>query len=66
MNIKSFSSRTRECSEPLTCKTAIFLILLLTVSGCSQFPIRDGGLAVGKDTTARIKNLGVASLDSKF
>ena len=56
----------RECEEPLIRNIVLSIILLLTISGCSQILIRDGGLAVGKDTTASIKDLGVASLNNKF
>ncbi len=41
-------------------------LMLLLVSGCAEIPLRDGGLAVGKDTTASIDDLGVASLNSRF
>lgn len=42
----------------------IFAILLL--AGCADMPIKDGGLAVGKDTTAGIEDLGVASITKQF
>lgn len=66
MSTRNYSSRMRECREAMFNKAIFLAILLSALSGCSQIPIRDGGLAVGKDTTASIEDLGVASLSSKF
>jgi hypothetical protein len=40
--------------------------LLLFISGCAEIPIKDGGLAIGKDTTATMDDFGVGRVDSKF
>jgi hypothetical protein len=45
--------------------TAACLLLFLCAS-CAKMPIKDGGLVIGKDTTASIEDLGVASLNSRF
>ena len=33
------------------------ILAILFLSGCSSLPIKDGGLVVGKDTTATIENV---------
>lgn len=42
------------------------ILLTLIISGCDSIPIKDGGLAVGKNTTAGIEDIGVGKLTSKF
>ena len=56
----------RECNGADICMTLAAVILALFFSGCAEIPIRDGGLAIGKDTTACIEDLGVASVNNKF
>lgn len=46
----------------------LFIIALAVclVSGCANIPLREGGLAVDKDTTAGIEDLGVARVTRGF
>jgi hypothetical protein len=46
----------------------ILAIALLAVSlcGCANIPVKDGGLVVGKDTTASVDDVGVARLTGQF
>lgn len=44
----------------------LFLFIALFLGGCGNIPIKDGELAIGKDTTAGIEDIGVASLNRKF
>ena len=47
-------------------KLLIITILTLTLSGCCNIPIKDGGLVVGKDTTATMDGMGVARVTNQF
>lgn len=40
--------------------------LVFSLSGCADIPIKDGGLVVGKDTTAGIDDVGVARITNQF
>ena len=40
--------------------------LSLSVSGCAEMPIKDGELAVGKDTSATLDDVGVAKVTNRF
>ncbi|HPM42496.1 MAG: hypothetical protein KBB52_04925 [Candidatus Omnitrophica bacterium] len=44
----------------------IALGLATILSGCSGMVIRDGGLAINKDTTASIEDLGAVRLTSRY
>ena len=44
----------------------IITILALTLAGCCNIPIKDGGLVVGKDTTASMDGMGVARVTNQF
>lgn len=46
----------------------LFLVigLALVLSGCAGMTIRDGGLAINKDTTASIEDLGAVRLTSRY
>lgn len=66
MSIKNFLSPMKEYKRLLMVGFLISLAALLSISGCSQVTIKDGGLVVGKDTTACIEDVGVASLNGKF
>lgn len=44
----------------------IVMVLVLTIYGCANIPIKDGGLVVGKDTTATVDDLGVARVTNQF
>jgi len=47
-------------------RVLIFLFIALSLGGCSNIPIKDGELAIGKDTTAGIEDVGVACVNRKF
>ena len=66
MSIRSFLNRTKEFEGSHMFKLLAVILLLMLISGCAEIPIKDGGLVVGKDTTASIEDLGVASLNSRF
>jgi len=40
--------------------------VLLASSGCASLPLTEGGVVVGKDTTAGIEDLGVARVTKGF
>lgn len=42
------------------------ILLAVLASGCENIPIRDGGLAVGKNTVVGIDDIGVGNVTSKF
>ena len=42
------------------------LLLILLLSGCSGLPLKEGGLAIGKNTTAGIDDIGVARITNEF
>jgi hypothetical protein len=44
----------------------ILLALVLLISGCAAMPIKDGGISIGKDTTATVDDFGVGRVDRKF
>ncbi|MCX5678213.1 MAG: hypothetical protein NTY76_03795 [Candidatus Omnitrophica bacterium] len=46
--------------------SAAACLLLFFCASCAKIPLKDGGLVIGKNTTASIEDLGVASLNSKF
>lgn len=66
MSIRSFSSRMKGFRPFGIFKLILVVLGLAFISGCSNIPIKDGGLVVGKDTTASIEDLGVACLNSRF
>jgi hypothetical protein len=48
-------------------KLILGLILLAALaSGCESIPIKDGELAVGKDTTVGVEDMGIGKVASKF
>jgi hypothetical protein len=47
-------------------KMILAALLLSLILGCSSIPLTEGGLVVGKDTTAGIEDLGVARLTKGF
>lgn len=57
----------KECKASDMAKIlAAACLLLFSCASCAKIPIKDGGLVIGKDTTASIEDLGVASLNSRF
>jgi hypothetical protein len=47
-------------------KVAACICFLVLLAGCASIPLTEGGLAVGKDTTVGIEDLGVASVTKGF
>lgn len=39
---------------------------IILMTGCARFPLTEGGIAVDKDTTVGIEDLGVASVTKGF
>ena len=67
MNTKSSSSLMKECkAHDISRILAVACLILLFCVSCAKIPIKDGGLVIGKDTTASMEGLGVASVNSKF
>lgn len=66
MSIKSYLSLMRGCKKAGILKAAVVIISLSFFSGCAKIHLTEGGLAIGKDTTACIEDLGVASLRNRF
>ena len=44
--------------------TDAFICMIL--GGCANLPLKEGGLAIGKDTTAGIDDVGVGRVTSQF
>lgn len=44
--------------------TAAFICTIL--NGCANLPLKEGGLAIGKDTTAGIDDIGVGRVSRQF
>ena len=44
----------------------VFFLVAFWLSGCAEFPIKHGGLAIGNNTTASIDDVGVGRLTSQF
>jgi hypothetical protein len=47
-------------------KIALCACILVLISGCAGIPLTDGGIAIDKDTTVGIEDLGVASVTKGF
>lgn len=50
----------------LIVRIALASCALFLVAGCAGIPLTEGGLAVGKDTTVGIEDIGVASVTKGF
>ena len=66
MSIRNFLSHTKGFRHSFMFKLLTAVLFLLLLSGCAELPIKEGGLMVGKDTTASIEDVGVASLKGRF
>ena len=40
--------------------------MAVLAGGCENIPIKEGGLAVGKDTVVGVEDMGVGKVASKF
>lgn len=40
--------------------------VIMILSGCESMPIKNGQLAIGKDTSATVEDVGVARVNNKF
>jgi hypothetical protein len=47
-------------------KIALCACILVFMAGCASIPLTDGGIAIDKDTTVGIEDLGVASVTKGF
>ncbi len=47
-------------------KIIIISLVSIFLTGCAGVPIKDGELAIGKDTTAGVEDVGVAKLTRQF
>lgn len=45
---------------------AALILLAFLVSGCESIKIRDGGLALDKNTTAGVEDMGVGKISRSF
>ncbi len=41
-------------------------LLIIAISGCESMPIKDGGVAIGKNSTATIDGVGTGKIVNKF
>lgn len=47
-------------------KIALLLIACALLAGCSNIPLKEGGLALNKDTTASIDEGAIARVTNQF
>lgn len=47
-------------------KLIVLIGLVCMLSGCAGIPIRDGELAIGKDTTASIEDIGAVRVTNRY
>ena len=47
-------------------KLLTILLVLASLNGCANIPLKEGGLAIGKDATAGIDDIGVGRVTSHF
>jgi hypothetical protein len=47
-------------------RIAFCISVLAFIGGCSSIPLTEGGIAVGKDTTIGIEDVGIASVTKGF
>jgi hypothetical protein len=50
----------------LTGMMLLSICAIVLTAGCARFPLTEGGIAVDKDTTVGIEDLGVASVTKGF
>ena len=48
------------------CAAFIAVFICTILSGCAELPLKEGGIAIGKDTTAGIDDIGVGRVTSQF
>jgi hypothetical protein len=46
--------------------TVLILLIVFSFTGCSNIPLKEGGLEIGKDTTAGIDDIGVGRVTKQF
>lgn len=56
----------RTICDSLRSRCFFVVLLSLALSGCSNLQIKDGGLVVGKDTTASIEDVGAVRLTGRY
>jgi len=47
-------------------KRFVFILFICILSGCESIPIRNGEIAIGKDSTAGIEDVGIGKIKNKF
>ena len=47
-------------------KIVVVFFAVAFIAGCAQIPLKDGGVAIGKDTTATVEDVGVARVTNQF
>ena len=50
----------------LLIKTLAILSICASLNGCANMPLKEGGLALDKDTTAGIDDIGVGRVTRQF
>ncbi|MDD5436208.1 MAG: hypothetical protein PHX20_01555 [Candidatus Omnitrophica bacterium] len=44
----------------------LLIFICMSLNSCSHFPLKEGGLEIGKDTTAGIDDIGVGRVTRQF
>jgi hypothetical protein len=47
-------------------KLVVVIGLACVLAGCAEIPIKDGELAIGKDTTASIEDVGAVRVTNRY
>ena len=47
-------------------RVAVVILVIFSLCGCESIPLKEGGLAVGKNTTATIDDIGVGRVTNQF
>lgn len=52
--------------RPIFCTVFAVLFICMAMAGCADLPLKEGGLAVGKNTTVGVDDVGVGRVTSQF
>ena len=47
-------------------RIAVVVLVIFSLCGCESIPLKEGGLAVGKNTIATIDDIGVGRVTNQF
>jgi hypothetical protein len=69
MSTRSSLNHMREYRPEIASAVIVISISVLAMffcGSCANIPLKDGGLAIGKDATVSIEDIGVTSINSRF